>query len=497
MTWLQSNWFTPWVAAGLLLGVGFILPDFWILGILGISYLVHLVLKEQSFKRLCVGSLTAWTIKSAMALVWFWSVYPIKWLAIDLGNIQILLIFLWWCTAAIWLGCGGIVFGFGVKLLQRYLKTSLLLLLLPLVWIVGELMGSLLFSIITIGAGGAVTTAFSFGYVGYLAAQHELLIQFAQIGGVYSLGFIVVLLAVCIVWVLLHGAKYKMYLYAFIFVLVLTSFAPDSVPEQVHGELYTIAIIDTDFSLSELRNVGGRKIIQEKLETAMQAALALETDYILLPEDSRYFNQQTNVAREKAQFAFRTEDAAVVIVDSGRADDDEKAVLQSFVYNGNSQTVDQSHKRYLVPQGEFMPALYMGVLKLFGSLEVMDQISKSLAFEVGSTVSQTNFATSSPGVLFCFESVSPWGVRKIMQERQTVPFIAHPVSHAWFNQPQSLWNQLDSMLRVQAIWNQQYIVSAGNAVSSQIITPAGVVVSPDEVSSGEDWMLKIATIPKI
>jgi apolipoprotein N-acyltransferase len=496
MTWLQNNWFIPWVVAGLLLGIGFVLPDLWILGILGISYLIHLTLNEQSFKRLCTGSVTAWTIKSAMALVWFWNVYPIERLAIDVGSLQLLLIALWWCTAAVWLGCGGIVFCFTVKFLQRYLRVSLLFLLLPFLWIVGELIGSLFFSIVTIGAGGTITTAFSFGYVGYLAAQHELLIQFARIAGVYSLGFLVVLLAAGVVWVATYRVEYKIYLYAFIAALVLTSFAPNNHPMQVSSELYTIAIIDTNFPLSESRSIDGRVAIQKKLESAMQAALALETDYIVLPEDARYFNQQTEVAIEKAKFTFRTENIEVVIVDSGRADDDQKAVLQSFVYNGKNQTVDRSHKRYLVPQGEFMPTLYAGALKLFGSAEVVDQITKTLAFEVGSAVSQANFATSSPGVLFCFESVSPWGVRKIMQERQTVPFIAHPVSHAWFNQPQTLWGQLDSMLRVQAIWNQQYIVSAGNFVRGYTVTPTGVIEYPEMVVTNSDWSVGVSTIPK-
>jgi len=52
----------------------------------------HLTLREQSYKRLLVGSVVAWTVKSALALVWFWSVYPIEWVVIGLGGLQLLLI---------------------------------------------------------------------------------------------------------------------------------------------------------------------------------------------------------------------------------------------------------------------------------------------------------------------------------------------------------------------------------------------------------------------
>jgi hypothetical protein len=114
---------------------------------------------------------------------------------------------------------------------------------------------------------------------------------------------------------------------------------------------------------------------------------------------------------------------------------------------------------------------------------------------VGSLTSQTEAASSTPGILYCFESVSPWGVKKIIQERGEVPFIAHPISHAWFNEPKILWKNLDSMLRVQAIWNQQYIVSAGGHVSGQVYTPQGKIRSPENIASGDNWTLRQSFIP--
>jgi apolipoprotein N-acyltransferase len=235
--------------------------------------------------------------------------------------------------------------------------------------------------------------------------------------------------------------------------------------------------------------------IAQKLEVAMQAALAIEPDYILLPEDARYFNQVGSTQLVRSQFGFRTGSPEVVIVDSGGVMIDSQLVLQSFVYNYQSSTVDQSQKRYLVPQGEFMPTLYTLGLRLFGQGELVDRVSQELAYDVGPDISQADHAPSSPGILFCFESVSPWGVRTIIHERGSVPFVAHPVSHAWFNEPQVLWNQLERMLRVQAIWNQQYIVSAGNHVAGYLVTPTGAIVYPEPVAQGEYWQVGVVTVP--
>ena len=494
MTSFKNNWIVQWTCAGVLLGAGFIFPVLWWFGIAGIALVIHLTHRTSSYKEILLGGLLAWTIKSAMALVWFWSVYPLDWIKVDSAVLQITLIFFWWLTAATWLVFGGMVFTAGCKLLERYTSKTILFITTPFLWIVSEMFGSLIFSIVTIGAGGTITTAFSFGYVGYLLAEHNVLIQVSQIAGVYSLGIMLVYISLGL-FLLLSQRQYKKHTCILLAILFLSSFTP--LPsEQISSESHTIAIVDTSFGLDTLRTKKGREEIQEKLESAVQEALLLEPDYILLPEDSSYFDQQSKPRTVAAQFAFRTENPDVIIVDSGRADDEAKAVVQSFIYNGREGVVDQSHKRYLVPQGEFMPAVYASALKLFGKDETVDLVAKSLAYEVGSKTSQGDHVATSPGVLFCFESVSPLGVRTVLRERGSVPFIAHPVSHAWFNEPRTLWNQLDSMLRVQAIWNKQYIVSSGNGVSGQVFVPGGRIVNPTPVDAGTGWKLSVVEIPK-
>jgi len=492
-----GNWVVQWMVAGMLLGVGFVWPSVCWLGLVGIAGLMYLVIQETLWRRVLMGSLLAWTIKSALALWWFWSVYPIEWLAIGPDWLQLLLILVWWLTSALWLGVGGIAFGLGVTWLRVHIPPAWLYASLPLLWLTAEMLGSLVFSIITIGPGGSVTTAFSFGYVGYLLTGHNWLVQVAQLGGVYTLGLLAASLGSLSVWLIVKRQVAVKYVALGLGLLIGTSFIPwphDEMTDQVNS--YTVAIIDTAFTSQDVANADSIAARQAVQETAMQAALALESDYVLLPEDARYFNQVQAASLTQAQFKFRAGDPEVVVVDSRRVTVDEQVVLQSFVYNGVSKTVDQSQKRYLVPQGEFMPVLYKVGLKLFGRSEVVDAVAGTLDYTVGNDTSQADFDSRSPGVLFCFESVSPWGVRQIMQERGNVPFIAHPISHAWFNEPHILWQQLDSMLRVQAIWNQQYIVSVGNQTSGQVYTPTGTIVTPTLVTNGSGWTLRSVIIPQ-
>ena len=486
-----------WVLAGLLLGVGFVIPTFWIGGILGIVLCVHLVFTTKSLKRLVFGSITAWTIKSALALVWFWSVYPIEWLSFDLGRVQLILIFGYWFTVSLWLGTGGALFALSVRKVSTLINKKYVLFGIPFLWLGSEIFGSYIFSLITIGEGGVITSAFSFGFVGYLLAQHGVLIQLAQFGGVYVLGVGIVFLSVGLYWLWYFYTKNLFVSLGALLILFLTgSIGLFSEISTNNPEQYHVVSIDTSFPTNLVRTTAGQLSIQQELGRAVEEALLLEPDYILLPEDASYFDQIQRPAETKALFRFQYNNPEVVIVDTGRVEIEGKAYLQSYVYNGRENQVDQSQKRYLVPQGEFMPVVYVGVLNFFGLDELTSKIGKDISFQVGERVNQSDFALTTPGVLFCFESVSPWGVRTILQERGEVPFIAHPISHAWFHESDILWQNLDSMLRVQAVWNQEYIVSAGSHVPGQVISPNGNIKSPEIILSGDNWTIRQTYIPK-
>jgi hypothetical protein len=81
----------------------------------------------------------------------------------------------------------------------------------------------------------------------------------------------------------------------------------------------------------------------------------------------------------------------------------------------------------------------------------------------------------------------------LVQGRE-VPFIAHPISYAWFHDPVSMRHQYDSMLKIQAIWNQVSIVSAGNMVNGVMYTPQGEIIKPRVAAEGEGWQVSLVSL---
>jgi apolipoprotein N-acyltransferase len=496
---LFRHWYVRWILSGLLLGIGFVFPHLWILGIGGGALFLYLLQQEATLSKKLIGAVTSWTIKAMLSVWFYWNTYPIEWLPLDIGQIQILLIFFTWFMTALCLGSGALFLVLVVWLLKK--KTdishwSYYILIYPLLWIIGESLGSLAFSIFFYGPGGTINTSFSFGYVGYLLAQHEMLLQGARLAGVYGLSFIFVCILGVLMWRMEREKKiWRVGLYLLI-LLYGSSYFSIGHPEILNeGNNQKVITVDTKIS-SRNTTKEGQKEVNETLSEAVSAALAEQPEYIILPEDSRYFDQSLAAGKIKNQFQLQYKNPKVVLVDSSRVRYDGNAIQQAFVFNGINEETERFHKRYLVPQGEFFSSIYSYILKRVGYEDSLAYLSGDMSYRVGPLISQSQAASNVPGILFCFESFAPNGVRLLTKERGDMPFVAHIASHAWFHEPHILWSQMETMMRVQAVWNQQYIVSAGNMVSGKFYTPNGGVFDMEVVNKGDQWEIKQAYIPK-
>ena len=497
MDFVRKAGLMQWALSGALLGSGFIFSFLWPLGIIGIAYFIYLAQQETTYKKVMIGGFVAWTIKSLAASLWFLSVYPMDWPAFLGSKAQLVLVIFYWATYSLWLGVGGVCVAAALKYVwTRVTRKVFLAFFIPTIWLVSELISSFIFAVMTYGEGATITSGFSFGYGGYLLGQHEWLVQLARVGGVYGLSFFAVILALGFLWTTYCQPCKKWYLAPLLFIVFWGSgYIPFVSLTEDAGEYYSVLTIDATFSGLDYRTPEQKKAKKAKLEEAMSAALALEPDYILFPEGIGYFDQTVSIAQEKERFQLLYDNPQAIVVDTGTTQIEGDTVLQSFTYNGLEKTVDVSQKRYLVPQGEFQPGLYAAFLRVLGYGSEVEIIRDDISYTARTSSSQANAASSTPGILYCFESVSPWGVRQIMKERGEVPFIAHPISHGWFNEPHILWRSLDTMLRVQAIWNQQYIVSAGGHAEGKVYTPAGNIRVPENIATGEHWTLRQSFIP--
>lgn len=490
MTWFSTA--GTYTLIGLLLGVGFVVPVLWWMVFFGVA----LMLLQLSVPRPRQWTWVwyAFGIKYLLALWWFWSVYPIDWLGITLGNFELIAIGFYWITAAVWLGAGAYFF---VRVFQflHSRNESLAILAVPFLWLATELGGALVFSIVTYGPGASIGTQFSFGFVGYLAAQHGLLLSLAAVWGVYGLTIMMVGIAAAgfyLVTINQHLIAFGLFL-----LVVLTSFFSSSVttnPNDVPG--YRIAVIDTTVAADYSLTAGGLEEKERQQTAAYNAAKSLAVDYIIFPEDSRVFDHTRGTATLAVLLAFESEADDPIVLDSSRVPAVGGGVLQAAWFNPKTEVVTAAHKSYLVPQGEFMPSAYYHALRVVGMGDIASDLQRRISFVIGDAVSQDKFPKNIPAVLFCFEGVDPNGIRNIIKNRSTeTPFVAHIISHAWFNDPVTLWSQLEAKLQVQAVWNNTYVVVSANQANGYVVDPKGNVVFNSPSLQGDGWSVTEVVVP--
>lgn len=493
LEWFQKVGLGQSILVGICLGIGFIVPILWWVGLISVWWVINALQEKVSIQKFVAVFFLIWTIKSLFAISWLWYTYPIDWVGNLSRSIQPVLIFMYWISGAMWLGMGGVVFVLVCLWAQRRLfsRQYQLLILIPCMWLLAEIAGTTIFSFFTGGAGSFIQSYFSFSMIGYLFAVTPLGLYLAGFLHVYGLTIVMVTFGI-ILYVLSKRTSVLM-LGSVCLILYLGCVFINLNGVYVSSNDNFVISIDTQFDAEFLATdeglVGKANIVAEAVITSVD----LKPDVVLLPEDSRYLSSQfndDNVNQAMAAFQFIHGDTQSIVIDSGRyATPEGLTVLRANVFDGRSDTLRQFDKQYLVPQGEYIPTLYGWIVRLLGYGDALDTLAQDSAYRRGPLVQTADIPNYLPGILFCFESVNPKGVSDLMKTRP-LPFVAHPISHAWFHNPTFFWRRLDVMLQVQARYAGVPIVSAGNMASGKIYLPSGEIQSGKIVGEGERYQLR-------
>lgn len=480
-----------WVGAGICLAFALADLNWWWLSVPGLLGLFLAVTSARSLKGALLGGVLTGTIAGLGAISWFWAAYPVVWLQLEPGLFHILLVVFYWLNVALFVGYGSFFFTGSLYLLYRRFGLAAFY-FAPFLWVLNELFGSLTFSLLSYGPGAYLNFYFSFHYLGYLVAHVEWLKPLAALFGVYGLSFFVALnatLGFLLIEGLYRRAALAWFLVEILILLVINNMGLVIAAPAETGT--AVLAVDTKFSSTFMTRPDAWDIRYRELGVAVYTALQQPVDIILLPEDARLtkaFSGTEALLKELMDLPRATPD--ILLVDSARISiSDDDSILRAFYYDLAREKVYEVDKQYLVPQGEFVPYLASAFFTTIQLQATLDRLEKNQNYRPGPLDSYASLPEKLPGILFCFESISPVGVWKVQKERST-PFVLHPISHAWFHQTTKLQRKLDVMLSVQALWNRTAIVSAGNMAESKLYGSDGSVKGGQVVAESEFWTLR-------
>ncbi len=485
---IYRSHYSLWLCSGLLTGISLLIVPLWVLFFPGLLLQLHLMYKKTaSSKKVFIGAMLAGTVHMLLVLVWLWSLVPLDWIGIDSPFLYKTLILFIWITASMVIG-----FGYALCLsLFRYIAGNqvwLLLVLFPFGVLTGEMVGRMLYSLYSLGVDSSLNISFGIGHIGYALTQSNVFIPFAMFGGVYILSFIAGVLASTIYFVMCKmktNTKNIIFLSSVLFVLMGT--AKVSLPFRTDYVLpKNVALITTDLPVAAQKNNNSIVIKQ-----AVTSALNRGFTTIVTPEDARYletFKTKKNALKNITQ----QYGDDIVLVDTSNESYRGKNVLRATTLDTKRQKIYEYDKQYLVPGGEYMPIFLAFVVSLFDS-DIVDNALMLFGYQRGISVSDVVLPDEVPPVLFCYESIVPTAVSNIIKNKKPT-FVAHVVSHAWFTDTQGyLRTQLQTMVRVQAVYNNVIIGQSSNSTPSVVYTPDGNIFEADQLENNQIWRVDSLT----
>ncbi len=464
------------IISGICLGAAFLHPILSFLAIIGLVLFIQAVISSDNLKQAVGLGYLVGVIKYAGALIWFWHAYPLTWLGVAPISTQLLLIGGVWLLNILLIAIG-LSIGAGL-FFWLYHREPKYLYIFPLIFVASEILGSWIFSLFSLGPGSGLNTDFSFGYVGYALAYLPGFLPLGAIGGVYSLSVFAGALALLIylIWFQdrdLKSAVTRLLLFVLtVWLLVSNIYLYLRSPINLDQDIIAVS---TRFDSDLLSQDGGYELKQNEVKKAVTAAINLNPDIILLPEDSRFVS---SFANKEEIFAFLNQarpESGALLVDSSRATlNQHEVTLRAYSFDLKDDGLYVIDKQHFVPQGEYLPHLFTFWMKLIGQEGFIEKVIADRSYRPGPANSYADMPRNIPSVLFCSESVSPASVARIRRE-EGPNLILHPVSHAWFNDSKTLRYQLDRMLRLQAIKNNVNIVQAGNMAPSLVYKSNGQI----------------------
>lgn len=458
------------IVSGILLGISLCFEHAWFLAVFGIGLYIAALQKTLTYQHVCLGSWITWFIKSSIILSWIFYVYPSEIMGIASQNLQLLTLGTYWLIFSSILGLGGVFFGFFYHLLRQRIRGWFHSVIGGLLWCAAEYCSALLLAITQWGPGSNFDLSYGVGFIGYILAKHGVLLWLATVAGVYALSITTYWLGEIFYQLLTK----KRLLIVLVLGLCIAITSPVQLPlsgshESNHGHL--VAVLNTKFLPADTFE-------HAQIATALQSMSHLRPTHIILPEDSR-LTIGFGGTSSTLQLLESTLPYPTILIDSGRTTTMGKTALRAYVFDTGIGQVYWFDKKFLVPNGEYIPYIFE---YLFNTVPLSDRVKKflsQLTYRPGISQTSLSLPERIPPVLFCFESTFPYAVHDLIKSRDSVPFVAHIVSHAWFaTTPQTLWTQLDSMLQIQAVKNRTVIIQSANRAPTKVYYPNGDVVLP-------------------
>jgi len=352
---------------------------------------------------------------------------------------------------------------------------SFSLLLIPSVWVLLEYVRSYLF------------TGFPWALLGYSQYKHLIIIQFADVTGIWGVSFLVMMVNVLIFMAiinhkkkLLNWARIFLVLFCLIIAVAYGFYKLQFTDNNLKKSKLKISLIQANIPQELKWEPQARKFIMDRYEElSLKAALA-RPDLIIWPEAASpgLLGEDEAVFKEIFSLGQRIK-TPLLIGSVVRVID--KYYNSALLISSTGRILKRYDKIHLVPFGEFIPLRrffpFLETIAPIGDIEKGDDftIFEAPVFRKQERI-QNKFA-----VLICFEDLFPELSREFV--KRGASFLVNITNDGWYKKTSAAYQHLSASV-FRAVENRVPLVRCANTGISAFISPKGEITSVIKDSQG-------------
>jgi apolipoprotein N-acyltransferase len=411
--------------------------------------------RARSLRSAFFGSLIAFWIQAFLLLSWIPSVL------VHYGSMELTVAWFLFVLLAVYLA----LFPAFACLITRYCidrKGSVFLLIFPFAWLLME------YAISHFLFGG-----FPWLLTGYSQSSFPLIMQAADLAGVYGISLLVVCVNTSLAWYFLRRPRRGSVWPALIMaLLVLGCVWYGAKAWSLWGGIttdYRVAMLQGNLSVDDPQEVLAWKY-QEGYEEMVRQLGAGKDDLLILPESPTPISYESNSSYREAMRQLALEFPMGMIfsnIGTEVGSEGTQYFNSAYFISRDGNTLQRYDKIHLVPFGEYIP--YQSLFSFAGS------ISRDVgAFSAGNEYVAATINNQPVNAIICFEAVFPDLSRRFVQQGSRL--IVNLTNDAWYGDSAAPYQHL-TIARWRAVENRRFLLRAANSGISAVITPTGSVES--------------------
>ncbi|MFH1129446.1 MAG: apolipoprotein N-acyltransferase [Patescibacteria group bacterium] len=441
--------------------------------------------KSTTTKRAFFGGLVTGTIFGGGLLLWLFDTVPFEFLDVNTEKEVVVVFFVFlllWLIHILFVGLFIGAFSWTIKkLLSLKINTIWPIFLIPGIWIIFEYLRTWGFNILWLGKETLWSPYWTWGNLAYFLHNNSPLSQIADIGGIYLISFLIVLINT-LLFLMIYKIKQKtisLKYFASIIIFIISIFSiwkcygfyKLNIPEN--GKIIKLAILQTNFASGNELNAYNRLDIFNIVKKIFQEPENINQNPDIIIEPEGFSITAMAGSNEIAKYILKDfwRPGQIFIENQKFTDKNGKTTSRLFYFDlDKKEPIAVYDKTFLMPNGDYLPY----ITKLFLNLYSFKTDLKEKFFSRGNFSYPAKTLKGNVGGTICTGFMSPNENRRMTNNGAEI--LMSSSSDAPFHGSATLLNQIMAMTKFRAIENNRYFAQATNVGYSFLLNSKGEVI---------------------